>query len=129
RAARRALSTAEGNSVTVTADTRRGLDQWGEMPAAIALDDYAGAPPEQRSADFEGTLSGNGTATRGLSLFLLDLYALANRAGIGEFEHGFFRLLSQHLPFDAGWTGVTTHTANGPVMHNSFVYGLPGEFF
>jgi hypothetical protein len=120
---------AGGASVTVTADTKRVIDQWGEMPPAIALDDYAGAPVEQRSADFEGTFSGNGTAARGLSLFLLDLYALANRTGIGEFEHGFFRLLSQHLPFDAGWTGVTTHTANGPVMHNSFVYGLPGEFF
>ncbi|WP_424780890.1 response regulator transcription factor [Paraburkholderia sp.] len=115
--------------MTVTADPKRVIDQWGEMPPAIPLDDYAGAPLEQRSTDFEGTLSGNGTAARGLSLFLLDLYALANRTGIGEFEHGFFRLLSQHLPFDAGWTGVTTHTANGPVMHNSFVYGLPGEFF
>ncbi|MBW0447132.1 response regulator transcription factor [bacterium M00.F.Ca.ET.228.01.1.1] len=99
------------------------------MPPAITLDDYANKPPEQRSADFAGPLLDNGTAARSLSLLLLDLYALANRSGIGEFEYGFFRLLSRHLPFDAGWTGVTTHTANGPVMHNSFVYGLPGEFF
>ena len=115
--------------MTVTAGTKRIIDQLGEMPPAIPLDDYAGAPLAQRSADFEGTLSGNGTAARELSLFLLDVYALANRTGIGEFEHGFFRLLSQHLPFDAGWTGVTTHTPNGPVMHNSFVYALPSEFF
>ncbi|HYA59387.1 MAG TPA: helix-turn-helix transcriptional regulator, partial [Burkholderiaceae bacterium] len=34
-----------------------------------------------------------------------------------------------HLAFEAGWTGVTTHTATGPVMHNSFTWGLPDTFF
>lgn len=112
-----------------TTDNRPAADQLKDMPAAIPLDDYAGALLEQRSADFEGSIAANGTASRELSLLLLDLYALANRTGMGEFESGFFRLLSAHLPFDAGWTGVTTHTPNGPVMHNSFLYGLPAEFF
>ena len=85
-------------------------------------------PLLRRSIDFE-SLAANGTASRDLSLLLLDLYALAGRTGIGEFESGLFRLLSGYLPFDSGWTGVTTHTATGPVMHNSFLYRLPARFF
>lgn len=100
-----------------------------DMPAAIAIDSYAQTPPPSRSADFEGPFARNGSATRDLSMLLLDLYALANQTGIGEFENGFFRLLSSLLVFDAGWTGVTTHTATGPVMHNSFTWGLPDTFF
>lgn len=100
-----------------------------DMPAAIAIDGYAQSAPHTRSADFEGPFTRNGAPGRDLSVLLLDLYALANETGIGEFENGFFRLLSQLLPFDAGWTGVTTHTESGPVMHNSFTWRLPDTFF
>lgn len=100
-----------------------------DMPAAIAVDSYAQTAPPWRSDDFAGPFARNGTATRDLSMLVLDLYALANQTGIGEFENGFFRLLSSLLAFDAGWTGVTTHTAAGPVMHNSFTWGLPDTFF
>ncbi|WP_321896119.1 hypothetical protein [Paraburkholderia heleia] len=94
------------------------------MPAAIAIDSYAKATPPARSADFEGPFAPDGTPERDLSVLLLDLYALANQIGIGEFENGFFRPLSSHLAFEAGWTGVTTHTATGPVMHNRFTWRL-----
>jgi DNA-binding CsgD family transcriptional regulator len=99
------------------------------MPAAIAIDGYTQSAPHTRSADFEGPFARNGAPGRDLSVLLLDLYALANQTGIGEFENGFFRLLAQLLPFDAGWTGVTTHTESGPVMHNSFTWCLPDSFF
>ncbi|MDM0114018.1 LuxR C-terminal-related transcriptional regulator [Variovorax sp. J22R133] len=99
------------------------------MPPAISLDEYAGTPLAPRRGDFAGPFGSDGRAARELSLLLLDLYALAQRSGIGEFENSFFRCLSGYLPFDAGWTGVTTLTTTGPVIHNSFVYGLPSEFF
>lgn len=99
------------------------------MPAAIAADPYAGTQSPARSVDFEGPFSPDGTATRDLSVLLLNLYAFANQTGIGEFENGFFRMLGSLLPFDAGWTGVATLTPGGPVTHNSFTWGLPATFF
>jgi DNA-binding CsgD family transcriptional regulator len=72
--------------------------------------------------------SGAGCA-RDLSALLLDLYTLAQRTGIGEFEHYFFMRLAAYLPFDAGWTGAAALTDSGPVVHNWQVYSLPGRFF
>jgi len=120
---------AEENDVTRSAGRRNAPGDVPRMPAAIAIDSYAKTTPHARSADFEGPFAPDGTPERDLSVLLLDLYALANQTGIGEFENGFFRLLSSQLSFEAGWTGVTTHTATGPVMHNSFTWGLPDTFF
>lgn len=111
------------------ADRPMPFDSAPDMPAAIAIDTYATGAPSTRSADFEGPFCSDGSAVRDLSVLLLDLYALANQTGIGEFENGFFRLLGALLDFDAGWTGVTTHTPGGPIMHNSFTWGLPDSFF
>ncbi|WP_415914338.1 response regulator transcription factor [Paraburkholderia sp. J67] len=111
------------------ADRHVSFDSATDMPAAIAIDAYAHGAPCARSADFEGPFEGDGSVERDLSVLLLDLYALANQTGIGEFENGFFRLLGALLAFDAGWTGVTTHTTGGPVMHNSFTWGLADSFF
>ena len=99
------------------------------MPAAIAIDSFEQGAPHLRSADFEGPFRSNGTAARDLSVLLLDLYELANRTGIGEFESGFCRILSRLLPFDAAWTGVATNLQSGPVLHSSFTWHLPETFF
>ncbi|HEV3429660.1 MAG TPA: LuxR C-terminal-related transcriptional regulator [Paraburkholderia sp.] len=115
--------------MTRNADRPVPFDSASDMPAAIAIDAYAPGAPSTRSADFEGPFCSDGSAERDLSVLLLDLYALANQTGIGEFENGFFRLLGALLDFDAGWTGVTTHTPGGPIMHNSFTWGLPDSFF
>jgi DNA-binding CsgD family transcriptional regulator len=100
-----------------------------DVPDAISLDHCTVPAGRERRFDFEGAFASNGTSSRGLSLLLLDLYALASRSGIGEFEKGFFGLLAEQLPFDAGWTGVATHSLGGPVMHNSFMVALSEDFF
>src|SRR5471032_2031298 len=110
-------------------DQSAGAKQFSHVPDAISLDHYAGSSMSPRRADFEGPVAANGMPARDLGLLLLDLYALASRTGIGEFENSFFLLLADHLSFDAGWTGVATHTSDGPVMHNSFTYQLAAEFF
>nr|WP_246327120.1 helix-turn-helix transcriptional regulator [Burkholderia guangdongensis] len=107
-----------------------------DVPAAIVLDESAWPAQPPRRADFDGvddsgggSSSGGGSAAHALGLLLLDLYAVAGQAGIGEFECRFFALLREFVPFDAAWTGVATHTPAGPVMHNSFLYRLPDAFF
>jgi DNA-binding CsgD family transcriptional regulator len=107
-----------------------GMDvQIEDVPDAISLDQCTAPSGRARRVDFEGAFARNGTSSRDLSVLLLELYALAGRSGIGEFEKGFFGLLAEQLPFDAGWTGVATHALSGPVMHNSFMVALNEDFF
>lgn len=115
--------------VAIRAGTRQDIDAQRDVPAAIVLDEAAWPPLAPRRRDFDGVTQTPGAASRELSLFLLDLYAVASRASIGEFECRFFQLLSRYLPFDAAWTGVANHTPGGPVMHNSYLYRLPHAFF
>lgn len=119
----------ERSVVAIRAGTRQDIDALRDVPAAIVLDEAAWPPLAPRRRDFDGVTQTPGAASRELSLFLLDLYAVASRASIGEFECRFFQLLSRYLPFDAAWTGVANHTPGGPVMHNSYLYRLPHAFF
>ncbi|MDN7858179.1 LuxR C-terminal-related transcriptional regulator [Burkholderia cepacia] len=112
----------------ITTDIGQDLEALRDVPAAIVLDDFAWPPLPSRRADFDGVTRGD-ASQRELGLMLLDLYAVAARSGIGEFEYRFFSLLQALIPFDAAWTGVATHVPTGPVMHNSFLYRLPHAFF
>ncbi|MGS0892300.1 response regulator transcription factor [Burkholderia stagnalis] len=112
----------------ITTDISQDLEALRNAPAAIVLDESAWPARSTRRADFDGIARGDGAA-RSLGLMLLDLYAVAAQAGIGEFECRFFSLLQALIPFDAAWTGVATHLSTGPVMHNSFLYRLPHAFF
>ncbi|PCE24252.1 helix-turn-helix transcriptional regulator [Burkholderia ubonensis] len=112
----------------ITTDIGQDLDVLRDVPAAIVLDESAWPALPPRRTDFDG-VDRDDVRGRALGLLLLDLYALAGQAGIGEFECRFFGLLRALIPFDAAWTGVATHTAAGPVMHNSFLYRLPHAFF
>lgn len=100
-----------------------------ELPDPIVLDRNDRVDPPPRRADFDGTLAAAGAPSDALSLLLLDLYGAAIRSEIGEFERTFLRLLADYVPFDAAWTGVATLRPDGPVNHNSFLYGLPVQFF
>ena len=111
----------------ITTDFGQDLDALRDVPAAIVLDDFAWPPLPSRRADFDGVTRGD-ASQRELGLMLLDLYAIAARSGIGEFEYRFFAAAGA-CPFDAAWTGVATHVPTGPVMHNSFLYRLPHAFF
>lgn len=115
--------------MTVSAGILQYPDASHDVPAAIVLDEAAWPARIARRADFAGVPAAAAASPRELSLLLLDLYALAGQVGIGEFECRFFALLSGYLPFDAAWTGVTTHLPSGPVMHNSYLYRLPHAFF
>lgn len=115
--------------MNVGQDAYRDVDSLTELPDPIVLDDGDGVYRPPRRADFEGTLAAAGAPSDGLSLLLLDLYGAAIRAEIGEFERTFLRLLTDYVPFDAAWTGVATLKADGPVNHNSFLHGLPLQFF
>lgn len=100
-----------------------------ELPDPVALDDAGWVDRSPRRFDFYGAISDTDAAPSALSLLLLDLYAAAIRSQIGEFERMFLRLLADYVPFDTAWTGLATLTPAGPVVHNSFLYGLPIEFF
>nr|WP_254215586.1 LuxR C-terminal-related transcriptional regulator [Burkholderia multivorans] len=128
RCAHRRPARAGERKVRITTGTGQDLDALRDVPAAIVLDEAAWPPPSPRRADFDGVAHGD-TAQRELGLMLLDLYAFAAQSAIGEFECRFFSLLQALIPFDAAWTGVATHMATGPVMHNSFLYRLPDAFF
>lgn len=117
--------TGKAGDANSGAGIKRSLDVLHDVPAAIVLDETVWPPRAPRRRDFED----DGAPSRELSLLLLDLYAMAGSAAIGEFECGFFQLLSRYLPFDAGWTGVANHMPSGPVLHNSYLYRLPHEFF
>ncbi len=112
----------------ITTDIGQDPDALRDAPAAIVLDESAWPALAPRRADFDG-VERDDPHGRALGLLLLDLYAVAAQAAIGEFECRFFALLRALMPFDAAWTGIATHTAAGPVMHNSFLYRLPGVFF
>ncbi|WP_323118860.1 helix-turn-helix transcriptional regulator [Burkholderia alba] len=113
----------------ITTDIRQDIDALHNAPAAVVLDEAAWPPDAARRRDFAGLAPADEGSPRALSLALLDLYAVAGSASIGEFECRFFQLLSAFLPFDAAWTGVASHTPAGPVMHNSYLYRLPHAFF
>ncbi|MGX7005707.1 response regulator transcription factor [Caballeronia sp. KNU42] len=115
--------------MTIVVDPGGMAVQIEDVPEAISLDQCKVPSGLARCVDFEGRFARDGTSSRDLSVLLLELYALAGRSGIGEFEKGFFALLAEHLPFDAGWTGVATHAPCGPVMHNSFMVALNEDFF
>lgn len=100
-----------------------------EQPDPVVLDELFWAERSPRRDDFHGALSATGQAEGGPSLLLLDVYGAALRSEIGEFEKTFLQLLSAYVPFDAAWTGVATLTPAGPITHNSFLFGLAGEFF
>ncbi|MBY4829178.1 helix-turn-helix transcriptional regulator [Burkholderia dolosa] len=112
----------------ITTDIGPDFDMLRDVPAAIVLDDSVWPPRRARRADFDGIARGD-ASQRELGLMLLDLYALAAQSAIGEFECRFLSLLQALVPFEAAWTGVATHAATGPVMHNSFLYRLPHAFF
>ncbi len=63
-----------------------------------------------------------------LTAVLLELYPLALACSVGDFEPQLFGLLRKAFKFDAGWVGRVALTGTGPVMHNSFLHGLPSAF-
>jgi DNA-binding CsgD family transcriptional regulator len=99
------------------------------FPEPLCLDTLSGPNRPARRLDFTETLAGSDSPHQKLSVFLLDLYAAAVREDVGRFERCFFSLLEDLVPFDAGWTGVSTQADNLPVNHSSFVYHLPDSFF
>lgn len=100
-----------------------------DAPHAISLEPYNVENLYFRRDDFGSFCCTPNLPSQALSLFLLDLYGLANSSGIGEFEKGFFHSLSSVIPFSAGWTGVSSRVDSGPVIRNSFFYGLPSDFY
>lgn len=58
---------------------------------------------------------------------LLELYPLALASSICEFEPGLFELLGQVMTFDSACMGRVALTADGPVLHNGFLFRQPPE--
>jgi DNA-binding CsgD family transcriptional regulator len=58
---------------------------------------------------------------------LLDVYPLALASSIHDFEPRLFELLRLALPFDSACMGRVALTADGPVLHNGFLFRQPPE--
>lgn len=73
------------------------------------------------------------TASRALPIplgsILLDLYPIALSCGISEFEPRLFDLLGRAISFDSACLGRVALTADGPKLHNGYLYRLPPELF
>lgn len=100
-----------------------------EVPDPLLLTPESFPLPPSRAEDFVGLPHGEGDRAADLGLLLLDLYDLAERTGIGQFELAALTRLQRYIPFDSAWIGEALVAEDGPIAHNGFLFALPAGFF
>lgn len=66
--------------------------------------------------------------SKALSRLLREIYQAAVTLPLGKFEDHIFLPIQEYLPFDSAWLGLSTITERGPVLHESYTFGLPANF-
>lgn len=88
-------------------------------------DRHMDLPPENWNSHEGGQDISAGKATGRL---LHEVYQASASLPIGKFEKHIFLPIQDYLPFDSAWLGRSTITDRGPVMHESYTFGLPANY-
>lgn len=66
--------------------------------------------------------------SKALSRLLKEIYQASATMPLGKFEDYLFYPIQEYLGFDSAWLGRSTITERGPVLHESYTYGLPENY-
>lgn len=98
---------------------RNGIDPWSGIGQLLNLPSDS---PDDRHIPQQIPVS------KALSRLLKEIFQASATLPVGKFEDYVFLPVQEYLGFDSAWLGRSTITERGPVLHESYTFGLPENY-